>query len=415
MSAEFQRVIHEIDAYDSDAEQQTARSPRVVGPARIAIRIRLLSAVVLVVALIALSRWSTTRHVDAVPTSNASAAVPVVMETVRRVDLTEYLTGIGNVQANTSATVRVRVDGQLQRIHFIEGQDVAAGQLLAQIDAAPLRAQLQVAQAQLAREQATLNNARADLKRYSDLVQSGLVSKQTVETQSALVAQSEAVVAAAQAQVEYARVQLSYTDIKAPISGRIGTRLIDVGNMVRASEATGLVVINQIDPVTVSFTLPEDRFSRVNAAIRGAAANQLAVLALDDGDQVIATGKLLVLNNQIDTASGTIQLKAVFDNQQHELWPGQFVHARLILGETRAALTIPAAAVQRGPEGTFVYLHRHDGTVAAAPVTVTRYQEQLAVIASGLKEHDEVVIAGQSKLRPGAKVVQQGLPVERTS
>lgn len=408
MSAELERVIAEARSIDqgraiNDELAGTTANPWPQGSRQA----RLLLSVIALAILMLLAAWLSSRPAASNLVRSTATPVPVVLAPVERVNVSDYLDGIGTVQASASATVRVRVDGQLQQLHFVEGQDVKAGEVLAQIDPAGLQAQLKLAEAQLLRDQAALANARADLKRYSDLVQVGSVAKQAVDTQRAVVAQDEATVTADQAQVDYARVQLSYTTVRAPFGGRTGVRLVDVGNLVRASEATGIVVINQIDPVTLNFTLPEDQFARVNTAIKHNHSQSLSVQALGDDQQVLAQGRLLLLNNQIDTASGTIQLKAEFGNKDYQLWPGQYLNVRLLLGETRDAVVVPAAAVQRGPDGTFVYVHEADNKVALRSIKVSRLQGDRAIVAAGLQEQQQVVVDGQSKLRPGVTVVEQ--------
>jgi multidrug efflux system membrane fusion protein len=358
--------------------------------------------------LIAVCAWKFGKPAEKPTLNRANAAVPVVLATAAQADVSDYVTGIGTIQASATATVRVRIDGQLQQIKFVEGQDVKAGDVIAQMDPRALQAQLSLAEAQLSRDQAMLDNGKADLQRYAELVKNGSISKQALDTQKATVAQQEATLRASQAAVNYARVQLDYTTVRAPISGRTGVRLIDVGNLARSSEATGIVVINQIDPITLNFTLPEASFTRVNDAIKHSKGKALPVLAFsNDSDEPLAEGNLLLVNNQIDTASGTIQLKAVFANKEHRLWPGQYINARLMLGDTRAALVIPAGAVQRGPDGTFVYTVQADNTVAVTPVDVVRIQDDQAVLSGGLQPGQQLVAEGQSKLRAGSVVVDQ--------
>jgi RND family efflux transporter MFP subunit len=394
-----------VETAVNTAETPIAQAPSAAPPSG-SYRVRL-SLLVVAVALI--GAWQFFKSPADKPSSaRANLPVPVVLAIAAHTDISDYVSGIGTVQASATATVRVRVDGQLQQVNFVEGQDVKAGDVLAQIDPRALQAQVAVAEAQVARDQATLDNAHTDLQRYLELVKNGSISKQALDTQKALVAQQEAALRASLAAVNFARVQLDYTTIRAPISGRTGVRLIDVGNLVRSSEATGIVVINQIDPITLNFTLPESSFAHVNDAIKHSQGRPLPVFAYsNDSDQPMAQGKLLLLNNQIDTASGTIQLKAVFSNQDHRLWPGQYINARLVLGETRAALVVPAGAVQRGPEGTFVYVVQPDRSVKIAPVQVARTQDDKAVLSSGLQAGEVVVAEGQSKLRPGSVIVDQ--------
>lgn len=339
------------------------------------------------------------------PATHAAAPVVVTVATVQQRPMPLYRTGIGTVAATQSVTVKTRVDGQLDKIGFTEGQDVKAGQVLAHIDARALQAQLAQAQATKAKDQASLVNARTDLARITQLIRDDAATQQQLDTQKALVAQLQASVQTDDAQIAYAQVQLSYATITAPISGRTGARLVDVGNIVHATDATGLVVINQVDPITVVFTLPEEAFQDVNRAIR-TSHQPLVVQALPrTGAEVLGTGQLTLLNNQIDTSNGTVQLKARFPNPTHTLWPGQYVNARLQLGIRPDALTIPAAAVQRGQGGTYVYRVEADGkTVQIQAVTVADIQDGVAVVAQGLAAGQQVVVDGQYKLKPGATI-----------
>ena len=337
----------------------------------------------------------------------ADPAIPVVTGNVAQEDVATYITGVGTVQAAQSVTVRARVDGQLDRIAFNEGQDVRQGELLAQIDPRPLQAQLDQAQAQKARDEASLAAALKDLERYSTLVSQGSLQRQALDTQQATANQLRASVQADQALIDNARVQLGYTTIRAPISGRTGMRLIDAGNMVRATDTTGVVVINQIDPIAVVFTVPEAAFQSVNQAMQAAGGKPLAATALARGDDAtLATGRLLALNNRIDTATGTIQLKASFANPKHTLWPGQYVNVRVELGSRRGALTVPVSAVQRGANGLFVYVVGGDHSVAVRPVKLVQSQDGKAVLESGLRAGESIVVDGQSRLKPGAHVVE---------
>ena len=344
------------------------------------------------------------------PAKKVLAPVPVLLAEVAQEDVTDFVAGIGTVQPTASVTVRVRVDGALQQVVFREGQDVKAGDVLARIDPRALQAQLAQVRAQKQKDEALLSNARQDLRRYEELVKLDASTVQTLDSQRAQVAQLEAAVRGDQAQVDYAAVQLGYTTITAPVSGRTGVRLVDAGNLVRAAEATGIVVVNQIDPISLLFTLPEDRVAAVLAALRSQGKAGLPVLAMarDGGGVPLAEGRLLLVNNQIDTASGTVQLKASFPNRLEKLWPGQFVQARLLLGKLEGALVVPASAVQRGPEGTFVYAVKADHTVEVRKVEVARLQEGKAVIAKGLKARETVVAEGQGRLRPGMAVSALG-------
>lgn len=343
---------------------------------------------------------------SAKPAAPAVAPVQATTAAVQRQDVPIVRTGVGTVTPLATVTVRSRIDGQLERVGFAEGQDVKAGQLLAQLDARALKAALEQAQAQKAKDQALLGNARVDLQRYTTLNAQDAATPQQLATQKALVAQLEAAVQMDQAQIDAARVQLGYTTITAPISGRVGARLVDPGNIVHAADAGGLVVINQIDPITVVFTLPDTAFQAVNQALQGSRA-PLAVQVFErNAGAPLARGTLVLLNNQIDPATGTVQLKARFDNPRHVLWPGQYVDARLVLGVRHDALTVPAAAVQRGPDGAYVYTVDADDTARMQAVTVAQVQDGLAVIDQGLAAGQRVVVDGQYKLRPGLKVAE---------
>lgn len=354
----------------------------------------------------ALMLGASQRARSAKPPPAAAAPVQASTTLVQRQDVPIVLSGVGAVAPLATVTVRSRIDGQLERVGFAEGQDVKAGQLLAQLDARALKAALEQTLAQKARDQALLGNARLDLQRYTTLSAQDAATPQQLATQKSLVAQLEAAVQLDQAQIDAARVQLSYTTITAPISGRVGARLVDAGNIVHAADPGGLVVINQIDPITVVFTLPDTDFQAVNRALHGSRTPLAVQVSERNAAQPLARGSLTLLNNQIDPASGTVQLKARFDNPQHMLWPGQYVDARLILGLRHGALTVPAAAVQRGPEGTYVYAVDADGTARVQTVAVAQIQDGVAVIDQGLAAGQRVVVDGQYKLRPGLKVVE---------
>lgn len=352
--------------------------------------------------------WGRQRQGDAAGQPAPAAPVQVTTVLVRQQDVPIALSGVGTVTALQSVTVRARIDGQLDKVGFAEGQDVRSGQLLAQIDPRALQAQLAQMQAQKAKDLAQLGNARRDLQRYAELIRQDAATQQTLDAQRAQVAQLEAALQSDQAQINYAQVQLSFTRITAPISGRVGARLVDPGNIVHAADANGLVVINQIDPIAVVFTLPEDAFQDINRALR-TSPQPLGVLAYArNGEQALGQGRLILLNNQIDTSSGTVQLKASFPNAGHRLWPGQYVNARLILGQRKAALTVPAAVVQRGPAGTYAYVVAADDTARMQPIQVVSLQDGLAVIGQGLAVGQRVVLDGQYKLKPGVRVAASG-------
>lgn len=334
-----------------------------------------------------------------------AAAIPVITAVAARQDMPIYRDGIGTVQAAQSVTVRPRVDGQIQRIAFTEGQQVKAGDLLAQIDPRPYQALLDQARAQQAHDQAALEAAERDLARYKTLVAQNSIQQQTLDSEQATVGQLRASLQSDQAQIDSARLQLGYATIRAPVTGRTGMRLVDAGNMVHATDTTGLVVINQVDPIAVVFTLPEADFQAVNAALGAAGRTPLAVTALGRDDHTpLEQGRLLLLNNQIDTATGTFQLKAQFPNPRHALWPGQYVTARVVLGVRHDVVTIPSPAVQRGADGLLVYVVKPDDSVEARPVRVAATQDGKAIIQTGLAAGTRVIVDGQVKVRPGAKV-----------
>jgi multidrug efflux system membrane fusion protein len=333
----------------------------------------------------------------------AAAPVPVHTAVVQERDMPVAVTGMGTVVPVASVTIRTRVDGQLDKVEFREGQDVKAGQVLARLDARTFEAQLQQAQAQKAKDEAQLANARADQARYAELIKDEATTRQTLDTQKALVRQLEAVVQNDAAQVNYARVQLGFATIASPIAGRVGARLVDPGNIVHAADPGGLLVVNQIDPIALQFTLPQERFQAVNRAIN--AGKPLAVQALDQSTgEVLATGELTLLNNQIDTTTGTIVLKARFPNAQHKLWPGQAATARLVLGTQANALVVPSSAVQRGQKGLFAYVVDGEGKAQLQPVEVGSAEGNTTIVASGLKAGQRVVTDGQYRVTPGAAV-----------
>jgi multidrug efflux system membrane fusion protein len=338
--------------------------------------------------------------------ATAAAPVPVVTAAVIEHDVASYRTGIGTVQAAQSVTVKARVDGQLEQVAFTEGQEVKQGDLLAQIDARPYQAQRSQAIAQKARDAASLGAALKDLDRYSTLVAQGVIQQQTLDAERATVDQLKASEQSDQAQIDNAEVQLGYTSIRASLSGRTGMRLIDAGNIVHAADATGLVVINQIDPIAVVFTLPEGDFQIVNRAIQSSGNIALRATAVErEAGTLLGTGHLLLVNNQIDTATGTFQLKALFANPTRTLWPGQYVNVSLEIGVRHNALTVPQAAVQRGADGLFVYVVNADHSVAVQPVRVAQNQDDQAIVDAGLTANERVVVDGQFKIKPGAQVV----------
>ena len=333
---------------------------------------------------------------------------PVVIKTavVKAQDMPIFRVGIGTVIPTFTVTVKARVDGQLDAVGFAEGDDVKKGQVLARIDPRTLQAQLLQVQALKAKDLATLANARADLQRYTTLIAQDATTQQQLDTQKALVAQLEATVKTDEAQINYAQVQLSFTTITAPISGRVGARLVDPGNIVHAADTTGLVVINQIDPISVQFTLPEDVVQATNRATAASHKPLLVQASSRDGSELLGVGTLSLVNNQIDTTSGTVQMKGSFPNPQHALWPGQFVNVHLVLGTYAKALTMPEAAVQRSQAGLYTYVVSDDGkTVRSQVISLLQIEDGVAIVSSGLSAGQKVVVDGQYKLKPGSQVV----------
>jgi membrane fusion protein, multidrug efflux system len=333
----------------------------------------------------------------------STRAVPVAVSTAIQQDMPVYLTGLGSVTAFNTVSVKSRVDGQLVQVNFREGQQVKKGALLLLIDPRPFEVQLAQAQATLFRDQAQLKDAQLNYQRFKDLLaESGAVSQQQVDTQKATADQLEGAVRADQATIDNAKLQISYCHITAPVDGRIGLRLVDVGNIVHASDQNPMLVITQLQPIAVIFTLPEDSLPVVARRMKQGA---LPVDAFNRDDQTkLASGKLLTIDNQIDQQTGTGKLKAVFDNNDGVLWPNQFVNVRLLLDVQKNSIVIPSVAVQRGPQGTFVYVVKQDKTVEARPVTVALSQSNQSAIASGLQLGESVVTDGQDKLQNGAKI-----------
>jgi multidrug efflux system membrane fusion protein len=364
------------------------------------------------VAVLGLGLWSVIRPASAADEPKdknkrpPEGPVAVTTTLVKAQDMPIFRTGIGTVAPTYSVTVKARVDGELDKVAFAEGQDVKKGQLLAQLDPRTLQAQLLQAQAARAKDQATLANARVDLQRYTTLIAQDAATQQQLDTQKALVNQLEATVKSDDAQVNAAQVQLGFATIVAPISGRVGARLVDPGNIVHAADTTGLVVINQIDPISVVFTLPDDAVQDTIHALD--TKKPVPVQAFPrDGGAMLGTGALTLLNNQIDVATGTVQLKASFQNAQHNLWPGQYVNVRLILGTRAKALTVPEAAVQRSQSGVYIYVVDDETkTVRSQTIALTQIQDGVAVVSSGLEAGQRVVVDGQYKLKPGSKVAE---------
>jgi multidrug efflux system membrane fusion protein len=352
-----------------------------------------------VVALI----WSHSRRgAQAADTHAAAPAVVVDAANAIRRDIPGYLDGLGTVQAYYTVKVTARVDGQLDTVAFTEGETLKKGQLLAQIDPRPFKSALDQAVAQRAKDEAQLGNAKRDMDRYLLLAPQDLASKQTVDTQRSTVAQSEAQLKVDDATIENARTQLSYTTITAPINGRTGIRQVDPGNIVHASDTGGIVVMTQIQPISVMFTLPEDAVAQMTEALASGPTSVVA-LARDDGT-VLDTGTVALLDNQIDQTSGTIRVKATFPNPHQLLWPGEFVTARVLVKVHKQALTIPAAALQRGPDGMFAFVIQPNSTVEVRPLKVTLLDENTVIVDSGLNAGERVVTSNLYRLQPGTQV-----------
>jgi membrane fusion protein, multidrug efflux system len=359
--------------------------------------------------------WSHSRHGAQAADSRATpAAVPVDAALVERHDVPGYLEGLGTVQAFYTVKVTARVDGQLDTVAFKEGETLKKGQLLAQIDPRPFKAALDQALAQRAKDEAMLANAQRDMDRYMLLAPQDLASKQTVDTQRATLAQAQAQLKGDDATIENARTQLSYTTITAPINGRTGIRQVDPGNIVHASDTAGIVVMTQIQPISVMFTLPEDEVPKMTEALSNGPTSVVA-LARDDGT-VLDSGTVALLDNQIDQTTGTIRVKATFPNTRQRLWPGEFVSARVLVNMHKQALTIPAAALQRGPDGMFAYVVRADSTVDVRQLKVTLLDENTVIVDSGLTAGERVVTTNLYRLEPGTTVrINAAAPARKPS
>lgn len=342
----------------------------------------------------------------AAPKQNAHAAAPrsvsVAVAPVQKQDVPVYLSGLGSVTAFNTANIKSRIDGQIMKVNFREGQDVHQGELLIEIDARPYEVQLQQMQAQLFKDEATLRDARLNLERYTSLIPSGSIAQQQVDTQKALVDQLDGTVRNDQAQINSAKLNIIYCHITAPFDGRVGLRQVDPGNIVHASDANPMLILTQLRPIAVIFTLPEDVLPNVAQHMR---ASTLEVDAFSRDDQTkLATGKLVTIDNQIDPTTGTAKLKAVFDNKDNKLWPNQFVNADLLLETRKNSTVVPTAAILRGPQGTFVYTVNPDKTVQDRKVAISLTQGDTTVIAEGVNPGDTVVTDGQDKLQTGSHI-----------
>jgi membrane fusion protein, multidrug efflux system len=354
-------------------------------------------------AVLLLLTWRATVHKQADAASHdAPPAIAVDTAAVAHADVPIYLSGLGSVQAFYTVTVTARVDGELQKVGFTEGQTVRKGDLLAQIDPRPNQAAYEQAVATKAKDAAQLANAKRDLERYTILQPQDLASKQTVDTQHAMVDQLTAQVQVDQAAVDNARTQLDYTRITSPINGRTGIRLVDPGNIVHAAATTGIVVVTQVQPISVIFTLPEENMADVNTALSSGPV--IVTTVSRDGGTELDQGTLTLVDNVIDQTTGTAKFKATFNNAHNTLWPGQYVNARVLVRTERNALTLPTTAVQLGPKGPFTYVVKPDSTVEVRQLKIGNESGGLTIVRSGLALNERVVTSNQYRLQAGARV-----------
>jgi len=347
----------------------------------------------------------------------STLGIPVVAVEAQKTGFNVYITGLGSVTPVNTITVHTRVDGQLMEVLYREGQIVRSGDLLARLDPRPFEVQLTQFEGQMARDAAQLKNAQLDLKRFQVLWKQDSIAKQQLDTQEALVRQLEGTVKNDQGQIDSAKLNLVYCQITAPINGRVGLRLVDPGNIVHATDTNGLVVITQLQPITVIFPIPEDSLPQVLAGLKS--GKHQPVEAFDrEMRQKLAVGSLLTIDNQIDPTTGTVKLRATFPNEGNELFPGQFVNARLLVDVRREATIVPSPALQRGPQGTFVYVVKADRTVTVRPITVAEIQGGEASVKTGLSPGELVVVDGQDRLREGTRVElrpQSGGPTQNNN
>jgi multidrug efflux system membrane fusion protein len=370
---------------------------------KIVISVAVLAAVAASAGLLHLTHFHPMAKAAAAP--NPPPPVPIVAGTVTQRDVPIYLTGVGTVIAYNTDIVRAQIQGQITSINFTEGQRVHAGDLLAQIDPRPYQALIDQYAANLERDQAQLANARANQTRYSQLGDKGWATPQLVETQNAQVSQLQAAIKADQALIDAANVQLSFTRLTSPIEGVVGIRQIDVGNIISPSNTNGLCVVTQLDPISLIFTLPETVLPQIQQQQRETKV-PLSVLAYNQDNTIrLGEGQLGLVNNEILQTTGSIQLKANFANKENGLWPGELVNARLLLNTRHNGLTVPASVVQQGPNGPYAYVVNPDGTVSLRQIKVAQVSDGQALIDSGLKADEQVVVDGQYKLRPGTLII----------
>ncbi|NDQ57019.1 MAG: MdtA/MuxA family multidrug efflux RND transporter periplasmic adaptor subunit [Acidipila sp.] len=332
-----------------------------------------------------------------------ASSIPVIVATAQRGDLPVYFNGLGTVTAFNTVTVRSRVDGQLIKVDFKEGQFVQKGQLLAEIDPRPYQVQLEQAQGVLAKDQAQRKDAEVNLERYKALFAAGVIAKQQLDTQASQVGQVEGTLRNDEGAIDSAKLQLTYSRITAPISGRVGLRLVDSGNMIHAADPNGLLVITQLQPISVIFSLPQDQLPQVYGKLRS--GPELVVDAFDrDNTTKIAAGKLVTIDNEIDPTTGTYKLKSIFTNENNVLFPNQFVNVHLLVDTKKNLAIVPTPAIQRGPDGTYVFVAGNDGIVKSRHVTVAETVGNSTGISSGVEPGEVVVIDGQDKLQDGSKI-----------
>jgi membrane fusion protein, multidrug efflux system len=371
-----------------------------------------IGAAALLLVLLLTWRWVIPALRPAAP-AKRPAAIAVDVATARRADVPVYLEGLGTVQAFYTVTITARVDGQIEKVAFKEGQDVKTGDLLVQIDPRPYQAALGVAIATRDKDRAQLANAHRDMERYSELAPEDLASKQTVDTQKALIAQLTAQIKGDEAAIDNARTQLDYTTIRSPIDGRTGIRQVDPGNNVHATDTNGMVVVTQLEPISIIFTLPEEAFEQLSAALHRGSVTATA-LSRDDKDE-LDHGTVELIDNQIDQTTGTIRVKVILPNKQRRLWPGQFVNVRVMTQMQRQVLTIPATALERGPDGQFTYVVQPDSTIKVAPITAGEQTGDIVVVAKGLQAGDKVVASNQYRLQPGSLIRANGPNVAKSA